>query len=55
MKATPPRTAEQGAASIVMAADAGKAPNGSFTSDGEVQDWAEAPRLDAPIAAVAVQ
>jgi hypothetical protein len=38
--AAPPRTAGQGADSILAAADAAKVPDGSFTRDGEAQDWA---------------
>lgn len=40
---SPPRTAEQGAASILMAASPGVAENGSFTFDGEARDWVTAP------------
>jgi hypothetical protein len=40
----PPRTSEQGANSIVLAAG-DKVPNGSFSFDGELLDWTSKPAL----------
>jgi hypothetical protein len=43
MGVTPPRTALQGAESILAAADAGAVGNGSFSIDGKERDWAAQP------------
>lgn len=45
-KMTPPRTPEQGAESIMAAADAQKVPTGSFTTDGKPLDWVVPPSME---------
>lgn len=41
----PDRTPQQGAASILAAADKAAVGNGSFTSDGKPMDWVVPPSL----------
>ncbi|KAI8466759.1 MAG: hypothetical protein J3K34DRAFT_524310 [Monoraphidium minutum] len=43
LQTAPPRSAAQGADSILMAADAEVAPSGSFSQDGKLLDWTGKP------------
>jgi NAD(P)-dependent dehydrogenase (short-subunit alcohol dehydrogenase family) len=47
--AAPPRSAGQGADSILLAADADAVANGSFTRDGETEEWGDAPAVPPPV------